>query len=123
LLTFKEKQLRELADFKDWSVESPPKTKGTIHAHTTINNDFIADLNIPRCFDRDLTTPALNLDRNFIVMTPAENIEEYRNNLHNLIENTLSKTITCDTDGSRTEAGCGSGYIITTNNNNTMLLV
>jgi hypothetical protein len=102
-----------LQGYGDWSLESPPKIKGTIHAHTTINNEFIADLNIPRCFDRDLTTPVLNLDRNFIVMTPSENTEDYRRNLHNLIEITHPNTITCYTDGSRTEAGCGSGYIIT----------
>ena len=110
-----------LQGYGDWSLESPPKIKGTIHAHTTINNEFIADLNIPKCFDRDLTTPVLNLDRNFIVMTPGENTEDYRRNLHNLIENTHPNTITCYTDGSRTEAGCGSGYIITTNNNDTKL--
>jgi ribonuclease HI len=54
-------------------------------------------------------------------MTPGESIEDYRNNFHNFIENTHSDTITCYTDGSRTEAGCGSGYIIITNNNDTML--
>jgi hypothetical protein len=54
-------------------------------------------------------------------MTPGENTEDYRNNLHNLIENTHSDTLTCYTDGSRTEAGCGSGYIITCTNNDTML--
>jgi hypothetical protein len=108
-----------LQGYGDWSMVSPPKTKGTIHANTTVNNDFFADLNILRCFDRDLTTPVLNLDRNFIVMTPGENTEECRNNLHNLIGNTHPNKITCYTDGSRTEAGCGSGYIITTNNNDT----
>jgi hypothetical protein len=82
-----------LQGYGDWSLESPPKTKGTINAHTTINNDFIADLNnIPKCFDRDLTTPVLNLDRNFTVMTPGENTEDYRRNLHNLIENTHPNT-------------------------------
>ena len=63
----------------------------------------------------------LNLDCKFTVMTPGEKTDDYRNNLHNLIENTHSDTITCYTDGSRTEAGCGSGYIITTNNNDTKL--
>ena len=32
-----------------------------------------------------------------------------------------SETITCYTDGSRTDSGSGAGYIITTNNNNTTL--
>ena len=54
-------------------------------------------------------------------MAPGQDTDEYRNKLPNLIDTTQPDTITCYTDGSRTESGCGSGYIITTNNNNTTL--
>ena len=37
-----------LQAYGDWSRETVPRIKGTIYAHTTINNDFLADLNIPR---------------------------------------------------------------------------
>jgi hypothetical protein len=84
-----------LQGYGDWSLECPPRIKGTIHAHTTINSEFIADLNIPRCFDRDLTTPVLNLDRNFIVMTPGENTEDYRRNLNEIFPETVRQAMDC----------------------------
>ena len=76
-------------------------SKGTIKNHTTINKQFMADLNIPPRAMRDLTTPTMMLGRH--------------------IDDITSKTITCYTDGSRTDSGSGAGCIITTNNNNTIL--
>ncbi|KAL5259170.1 hypothetical protein ACHWQZ_G009582 [Mnemiopsis leidyi] len=73
--------------------ERPEHTKGTIKAHVTINNDFVKDHN--SAYDE-------TLDKNIINETPED-------------------WITCYTDGSKTEEGCGAGYIITTNNNNTIL--
>ena len=106
-----------LQGYGDWSRENPPKTRGTILAHTTINNNFLSELDIPKRHDMDLTTPVLNLDRNFSVTTPGVDTEEYRSSLPILIDNLQPDIITCYTDGSKTDTGCGSGYIITTNNN------
>ena len=108
-----------LQGYGDWSLEPPPKAKGTINAHTNINNIFLQDLNIPP--NRDLTVPILNLDRNFTIITPGDDITEYRESLSNIIENTPPEYITCYTDGSKIDSKCGAGYIITTDNNNTHL--
>ncbi|KAL5262422.1 hypothetical protein ACHWQZ_G007967 [Mnemiopsis leidyi] len=101
--------------------ERPEHTKGTIKAHVTINNDFVKDLNIPHNSERDLTVPSLNLQSNFTTTTPGDNPDTYRTQLQNIINETPEDWITCYTDGSKTEEGCGAGYIITTNNNNTIL--
>ena len=106
--------------YESWSLETLP-SKGTIKAHTTINNNFMADLDIPRSITRDLTIPTLNLERNYDITTPGDNIAEYRIQLQQTIDNLPSDSITCYTDGSRTDTGCGAGYIITTNNNNTTI--
>ncbi|XP_063691333.1 uncharacterized protein LOC134823698 [Bolinopsis microptera] len=95
--------------------------KGTIKNHTTINKQFMADLIIPPRATRDLTTPTMMLGRHFTVTTPGADTTEYRNSLQNTIDNITSETITCYTDGSLTDSGCGAGYIITTDNNNTTL--
>ena len=110
-----------LRAYDSWSLETYAPTKGTIKAHTTINNKFIEDLNIPPKEERDLSKPTLNLDRTFTVTTSGDNNLEYRNNLPYIIDNLPSDTITCYTDGSSTSSGCGAGYIITTDNNNTIL--
>ena len=114
-----------LQGYGDWSLEAPPKTKGTIHAHTTINNEFLSDLNIPKSKGRDLTTPILTLDRDFHITSPGEDTAEYRKTVQDTIDNTPNDTITCYTDGSytesETETKCGSGYIVTTHNNNTII--
>ena len=111
-----------LQGYGDWSRENPPKTRGTILAHTTINNSFLSELDIPKRHDMDLTTPVLNLDRNFNVTTPGVDTTEYRNSLPLLIENIQPDTIECYTDGSKTDTGCGSGYIITTDNNKVIII-
>ncbi|KAL5251675.1 hypothetical protein ACHWQZ_G014720 [Mnemiopsis leidyi] len=101
--------------------ERPEHTKGTIKAHVTINNDFVKDLSIPHNSERDLTVPSLNLQSNVTTTTPGDNPDTYRTQLQNIINETSEDWITCYTDGSKTEDGCGAGYIITTNNNNTIL--
>ena len=63
----------------------------------------------------------LNLERNFDIATSGDNITDYRDQLRNTIDDLPSDSITCYTDGSRTDTGCGAGYIITTNNNNTTI--
>ena len=103
------------------TLETIANSKGTIKNHTTINKQFMADLNIPPRATRDLTTPTMMLGRHFTVTTPGADNTEYRDSLQNTIDNITSETITCYTDGSRTDSGSGAGYIITTNNNNTTL--
>ena len=110
-----------LQGYGDWSMEPPPSPKGTINSHTNINNIFLQDLDIPKPQVRDLTTPILNLDRNFKTVIPGENISEYRESLAETIEQTPPHCITCYTDGSKLESRCGAGYVITTNNNNTII--
>ena len=95
--------------------------KGTIKNHTTINKQFMADLNIPPKAERDLSIPTMMLERHFTVTTPGTDTIEYRNSLQNIIDNIPNETITCYTDGSRTDSGSGAGYTITTDNNNTTL--
>ena len=92
--------------------------KGTIQAHTTINRKFLDDLTIPKRMERDLTTPTLALNRNFTCIYPPNDTDDYRATLTNTIDNLDPTTITCYTDGSKTEIGNGAGFIITTNNNN-----
>ena len=60
--------------------------------------------------------PTMMLGRHFTVTTSGADNTEYRDSLQNTIDNITSETITCYTD-----SGSGAGYIITTNNNNTIL--
>ena len=103
------------------SLEKPPTNKGTIKTHTSINNKFMESTNISPKIERDLTTPTLNLLHNFTIITPGNQPEAYRNHLQQNIDDTPSDTITCYTDGSKTDEGCGAGLIITSNNNCTIL--
>ena len=109
-----------LQGYGDWSMEPPPPPKGTINAHTNINNIFLQDLDIPKR-NRDLTIPTLNLDQNFKITIPGEKTSDYRESLSEIINNTPPHYITCYTDGSKIESRCGAGYIITTNNNTTTI--
>ena len=111
-----------LRAYGDWTRETPPNKRGTIHAHTTINNDFLTKINIPTNKERDLTTPTLTLDRRFTTLAPREEEKEaYKRSLPDMINNTPPETITCYTDGSLQESNCGAGYIITTNNNDNII--
>ena len=103
------------------TLETIAPSKGTITTHTTINKQFMVDLNIPPKAERDLSIPTMMLERRFTVTTPGADNIGYRGSLQNTIDNIPSETITCYTDGSRTDSGSGAGYIITTDNNNTTL--
>ena len=81
----------------------------------------MVDLNIPTKAERDLSIPTMMLQQHFTVTTPGTDNTEYRDSLQNTIDNISSETITCYTNGSRTDSGSGAGYIITTDNNNTTL--
>ena len=107
-----------LLGYGDWTSERRPSCKGTIKAHSTINNDFLDTLPIPKTVLRDLTRPSMKLESKFTIENPINDLEEYRKTLDNIIKDIPDKTITCYTDGSRTDSGSGAGYIITTENNN-----
>ena len=105
-----------LQSYCDWTGETAPSGKGFINAHTTINNNYIEKLDLPRA-ERDLTKPILVLEREYLLDYPKGDIEYYKSSLPTAIEQIPSSTITCYTDGSRTDSGTGFGYIITTKNN------
>ena len=115
------KGFSRLEAYGSLTLETIAFRKGTIKNHTTINKQFMVDLNIPSKAERDLSIPTMMLERNFTVTTPGTDTIEYRDSLQNIIDNIPSETITCYTDGSRTDSGSGAGYIITTDNNNTTL--
>ena len=75
-----------LQGYNDWTVETAPSVKGTIKSHSHINNNFLNELNISK------------------------------KDLEKLIKESSDNTITCYTDGSRTDSGVGAGFLTTTNN-------
>jgi len=101
-----------LMAYKDWTGERHTPQQGTIKRHSTLNNGFVESLELPT-YDLDLTKPVMNLEQNFVTATPL------REEVAELINNIPMDSITCYTDGSKTESGTGYGFIITTNNNNT----
>ena len=103
--------------YNDWTVETAPSVKGTIKSHSHINNNFLNELNISKKETNDLTKPILILDRNYHITTPNdEDTTNYRKDLEKLIKESSDNTITCYTDGSRTDSGVGAGFLTTTNN-------
>ena len=106
-----------LQGYNDWTVETAPSVKGTIKSHSHINNNFLNELNISKKETKDLTKPILILDRNYHITTPNdEDTTKYRKDLEKLIKESSDNTITCYTDGSRTDSGVGAGFLTTTNN-------
>ena len=90
---------------------------GTIKSHSYINNNFLNALNISKKETEDLTKPILVLDRNYHITTPKDDdTTNYRKDLDKLIKESSDNTITCYTDGSRTDNGVGAGFFNTTNN-------
>ena len=63
------------------TLETIGHSKGTIETHTTINKQFMADLNIPPRAMRDLTIPTMMLGRHFTVTTPGTDNTAYRDSL------------------------------------------
>ena len=98
-----------LQGYGDWTKEIA-LTKSTIKSHTTICNDYLHKLNLPKS-EWDLTKPMMVLDRNFdtSISDPSE--------LKNMINSIPSNAITCYTDGSKTDDGTGFGYVVTSNSN------
>ena len=104
-----------LQAYKDWSGEKIPLRKGTIKHHTTLNNKYLDDLQLPKA-EKDLTKSRLSLKMNYNIDLPD------REEISNIINQISPDAITCYTDGSKTDQGTGYGYIITTSNNNNEIL-
>ena len=93
--------------------ESEHLTIRTTSKNSYINNNFLNELNISKNKIKDLTKPILILD----ITTPSDdNTTNYRKDLEILIKESSYNTITCYTDGSRTDSGVGAGFLTTTNN-------
>ena len=106
-----------LQGYKVWTVETAPRVKGTIKSHSYINNNFLNELNISKKETKDFRKTNLNLDRNYHITTPIyDDTTKYRKDLDKLIKESSDNTITCYTDGSRTDSGVGAGFLTTTNN-------
>ena len=101
----------------EWTTEKPQPTKGTILPHATINNAYLDTLNLPKG-KQDQIKPTLKLNTSYTLEVPSpEDTATHRNEISTRIKELNPATITCYTDGSKTEAGTGFGYSITTNNN------
>ena len=112
-----------LQGYGDWTVETPPIGKGVIVAHSTISNDFLADLCLPKPVHRDLIKPLLILDRNYSIVIPhSSNMDDYKLSLSDNIPLLSENGISCYTDGSRTESGVGGGFLTTANNSHSNLI-
>ena len=87
----------------EWTGEKAPSGKGFIRAHTTINNDYITDLKLPKA-ERDLTKPTLILQRDYALVYPTEEEKDfYKSNFSSTIGLIPPETISCYTEGSKTE--------------------
>ena len=112
-----------LQGYGDWTVETAPSGRGIIKAHSTISNDFLADLGLPKLSLRDLTKPVLILDRSYNVTIPdADSLGDYRQSLIFSVSDLQENSIVCYTDGSRTDAGVGGGFLTTTDNTSSSII-
>ena len=101
-----------LQGYNDWAVGTAPSVEGTIKTHSYINNNFLNELNISKKETKDLTKPILILDRNYHIKTPNDDdTTNFRKNLDKLIKESFDNTITCYTDGSRTDSGVGAVFL------------
>ncbi|MCP4489190.1 MAG: hypothetical protein GY820_18040 [Gammaproteobacteria bacterium] len=105
-----------LQGYGDWTGETAPTGKGIIEAHSTINNKFLMEADIPKTAPRDLMKPVMTLDRKYTIHLPDDN-DTYRQTLFTIIPDQPAEAISGYTDGSKTEDGTGGGFIITNNNN------
>ena len=80
------KRAARLQSYGDWTVETAPTGKGVIRAHSTISNEFLAEVNLPVPIKRDLIKPTLLLDRTYTISLPDNStLDSYRNSLEERI--------------------------------------
>ena len=112
-----------LQAYNDWTKETLPTGSGIFNAHSTINNEFIKNLDMPKA-NKDLIKPKLAFNKSYKLQYPkgTTELELYKGNLKEAISKINPEAITCYTDGSKNEKDdTGYGYIITTHNNSTEL--
>ena len=106
---------------QEWTVETNRPSKGTITAHSTINNEYIKNLQLPSG-KPDHIKPVLNTTQPYIIHLPIQDeLNTHRQNIGTIINNLDKEVITCYTDGSKTSEGTGMGYHISSNNNTTTI--
>ena len=111
------KSAYRLMSTKEWTNEIHPPTKGTILAHSTIHDEYLNNLHLPKGTS-DHIKPVLNIERNYSISYPDNNnITEYRRTIGDTVSHFDPDLITCYTDGSKTSNGTGLGFHISTNNN------
>ena len=97
----------------DWTLETAPSGKGIIKAHSTLSYNFLHTLNINKRDSWDITKPKLVLDHSYTITYPTASLtEDYKNRLNSDIIEASTHGICCFTDGSKTEHGTGSGFVI-----------
>ena len=71
-----------LQSYNNWTTENAPTGKGIIKAHSTISNEFLKDINLPKPDSWDILKPSLVLDRNYSIKIPdTDNIDNYKTNI------------------------------------------
>ena len=105
-----------LQSYNNWTTENALTGKGIIKAHSTISNEFLKDINLPKPDSWDILKPSLVLDRNYSIKIPdTDNIDNYKTNITEHIKTSSMTGICCYTDGSKTEHGTGGGILTTDN--------
>ena len=95
------------------TLETAPSGKGIIKAHNTLSNNFLHNLNINKHDSWDITKPKLVLDHSYTITYPTASLtEDYKNRLNSDIIEASTHGICCFTDGSKTELGTGSGFVL-----------
>ena len=106
------KAAARLKAYGDWTVERVPPEKGKIIHHSTINNTFLDQLNLPKG-DYDLIKPTSLLNRHYSTLIPD------RNEVQGIIADLPDTALVCYTDGSKSDTGTGFGYTASIRSDNT----
>ena len=106
------KTAARLKSYGDWTVERVPPEKGKIVHHSTINNNFLDQLNLPKG-DYDLGKPKSLLNRHYCTLIPD------RNEVQGIIADLPDTALVCYTDGSKSDTGTGFGYTASKRSDNT----
>ena len=106
------KAAARLKAYGDWTVERVSPEKGKIMHHSTINNTFLEQLNLPKR-DYDLRKPVIILNRNYCTRIPS------RDEVQGIIDDLPDTALVCYTDGFKSDTGTGFGYTASKRSNNT----
>jgi ribonuclease HI len=108
-----------LQAYKDWTTERHTSCKGSILSHSTINNNYLDSIQLPQG-NLDLIKPEIHLQTNYTLEIPDDSdLGAHRGIIADYVAQLAHNTISCYTDGSKTDSGTGYGFVITTDNNQT----